>query len=251
MANVDDRDSWRVHFADTMRGGQYLNNWRMAELHAKEAPDRVRELEAWGALFDRTKDGTHSAAQLRRASLSAPGARGRPHRSGDDPHAAGSRHSSGHRCPHGMHCPDAVEGWRAHRRALSATTANAAASMLFRAKAVVLATGGIGRAFKITSNSWEYTGDGHALAYHAGAIPDGHGVRAVPSHRHDLAAQCARHSGDRRRARRRRRADEQRRHAASCSTTFRTTIDADRRQRRRRLALHAGRQERRAVRRSC
>ena len=57
LANVDDRDNWRVHFADTMRGGQYLNNWRMAELHAKEAPDRVRELEAWGALFDRTKDG--------------------------------------------------------------------------------------------------------------------------------------------------------------------------------------------------
>src|ERR1700752_3969804 len=57
MANVDDRDSWKVHFADTMRGGQYLNNWRMAELHAKEAPDRVRELEAWGALFDRTADG--------------------------------------------------------------------------------------------------------------------------------------------------------------------------------------------------
>src|SRR5216683_3535993 len=57
MGNVDDRDSWRVHFADTMRGGQYLNNWRMAELHAKEAPARVRELEAWGALFDRTKDG--------------------------------------------------------------------------------------------------------------------------------------------------------------------------------------------------
>src|SRR6202046_2930991 len=57
LANVDDRDSWRVHYADTMRGGQYLNNWRMAELHAKEAPDRVRELEAWGALFDRTKEG--------------------------------------------------------------------------------------------------------------------------------------------------------------------------------------------------
>src|SRR4029078_8547308 len=57
LANVDDRDSWKVHFADTMRGGQYVNNWRMAELHAKEAPDRVRELEAWGAVFDRTKDG--------------------------------------------------------------------------------------------------------------------------------------------------------------------------------------------------
>ena len=62
MGNVDDRDNWKVHFADTMRGGQYLNNWRMAELHAKEAPDRVRELEAWGAVFDRTKDGRSCSA---------------------------------------------------------------------------------------------------------------------------------------------------------------------------------------------
>src|SRR6201995_36565 len=168
LANVDDRDSWRVHFADTMRGGQYLNNWRMAELHAKEAPECVRELEAWGALFDRTKDGKIL-----------------------------QRNFGGHRYPrlahvgdrtglemirtlqdHGIHqgidvfaevtiikllmdggrCVGAF-GYERERGRFH----------LFRAKAVVLATGGIGRAFKITSNSWEYTGDGHALAYHAGA----------------------------------------------------------------------------------
>ena len=169
MANVDDRDNWKVHFADTMRGGQYLNNWRMAELHAKEAPDRVRELEAWGAVFDRTKDGRIL-----------------------------QRNFGGHRYPrlahvgdrtglemirtlqdHGIHqgievhmeytVTDAAQGRRPRSPARSATTASAAASRVFQAKAVVLATGGIGRAFKITSNSWEYTGDGHALAYDAGA----------------------------------------------------------------------------------
>ena len=80
MGNVDDRDNWRVHFADTMRGGQYVNNWRMAELHAKEAPARVHELEAWGAVFDRTQGRPDPATQFRRPSLSAPGPRGRPHR---------------------------------------------------------------------------------------------------------------------------------------------------------------------------
>ncbi len=103
MANVDDRDSWRVHFADTMRGGQYLNNWRMAELHAKEAPARVRELEAWGALFDRTKRWPHSAAQFWRASLSPAGARWRSHGAGDDPYAARSRHPSRPGRLHGIH----------------------------------------------------------------------------------------------------------------------------------------------------
>ncbi len=80
LANVDDRDNWKVHFSDTMRGGQYVNNWRMAELHAKEAPDRVRELEAWGAVFDRTKDGKITAAKFRRTSLSSAGTCRRPHR---------------------------------------------------------------------------------------------------------------------------------------------------------------------------
>ena len=103
LANVDDRDNWKVHFADTMRGGQYVNNWRMAELHAKEAPDRVRELEAWGALFDRTQGRPHPAAQLRRPPLPAPRPRRRPHRPGDDPHPAGPRHPPGHRRPHGVH----------------------------------------------------------------------------------------------------------------------------------------------------
>jgi succinate dehydrogenase / fumarate reductase flavoprotein subunit len=168
MANVDDRDNWRVHFSDTMRGGQYLNNWRMAELHAKEAPDRVRELEAWGALFDRTPDGKIL-----------------------------QRNFGGHRYPRLAHVGDRTglemirtlqdhgihTGMEVHMECTvltllmdSGRVAGAfgydrekGAFMLWRAKAVVLATGGIGRAFKITSNSWEYTGDGHALAYRAGA----------------------------------------------------------------------------------
>src|SRR5271165_144223 len=168
LANVDDRDNWRVHFADTMRGGQYLNNWRMAELHAKEAPECVHELEAWGALFDRTSDGRIL-----------------------------QRNFGGHRYPrlahvgdrtglemirtlqdHGIHLGldvfmeytivtllkdgDRIAGAFGYDR-------ERGRFHLFRAKAVVLATGGIGRAYKITSNSWEYTGDGHALAYDAGA----------------------------------------------------------------------------------
>jgi succinate dehydrogenase / fumarate reductase flavoprotein subunit len=168
LANVDDRDSWRVHFADTMRGGQYVNNWRMAELHAKEAPDRVRELEAWGALFDRTKDGRIL-----------------------------QRNFGGHRYPRLAHVGDRTglemirtlqdhgihQGMDVHMECtvLSllrdgeriagafAYDRERGGFRLFRAKAVILATGGIGRAYSITSNSWEYTGDGHALAYLAGA----------------------------------------------------------------------------------
>ncbi|HTH37320.1 MAG TPA: fumarate reductase/succinate dehydrogenase flavoprotein subunit [Pyrinomonadaceae bacterium] len=168
LANVDDRDNWKVHFSDTMRGGQYVNNWRMAELHAKEAPDRVRELEAWGAVFDRTKDGKIL-----------------------------QRNFGGHRYPrlahvgdrtglelirtlqdHGIHQGidvhmevtvisllkdgDRVVGVFAYER-------EHGRFRVFKARAVILATGGVGRAYKITSNSWEGTGDGHALAYHAGA----------------------------------------------------------------------------------
>src|ERR1700748_2514963 len=168
VANVDDRDNWRVHFADTMRGGQYLNNPRMAELHAREAPARVRELEAWGALFDRTKDGRIL-----------------------------QRNCGGHRYPrlahvgdrtglemirtlqdHGVHLGLDVFMEHTIVRLLKDGDRIAGAFgydrergrfHLFRAKAVVLATGGIGRAYKITSNSWEYTGDGHSLAFHAGA----------------------------------------------------------------------------------
>src|ERR1700678_583569 len=168
MGNVDDRDNWRVHFADTMRGGQYLNNWRMAELHAKEAPARVRELEAWGAVFDRTKDGRIL-----------------------------QRNFGGHRYPRLAHVGDRTglemirtlqdhgihQGIDFHMECSIITLLVNAGRVvgafgydrergrykLFHAKAVVLATGGIGRAYKITSNSWEYTGDGHSLAYHAGA----------------------------------------------------------------------------------
>jgi succinate dehydrogenase / fumarate reductase flavoprotein subunit len=168
MGNVDDRDNWRVHFADTLRGGQYLNNWRMAELHAKEAPDRIRELEAWGALFDRTPDGRIL-----------------------------QRNFGGHRYPRLAHVGDRTglemirtlqdhgihRGIDVHMECTVVTLLKDGDRVsgafgydrergrfrLFRANAVVLATGGVGRAFKITSNSWEYTGDGHALAYRAGA----------------------------------------------------------------------------------
>ena len=168
MANVDDRDNWKVHFSDTMRGGQYLNNCRMAELHAREAPDRVRELESWGALFDRTKDGKIL-----------------------------QRNFGGHRYPRLAHVGDRTglemirtlqdhgihQGMEVHMECTILTLLTSGGRitgafgydrerghfMLWKAKAVVLCTGGIGRAFKISSNSWEYTGDGHSLAYHAGA----------------------------------------------------------------------------------
>ncbi len=168
LANVDDRDNWRVHFSDTMRGGQYVNNWRMAELHAKEAPDRVKELEAWGAVFDRTKDGKIL-----------------------------QRNFGGHRYPrlahvgdrtglelirtlqdHGVH--QGIEIFMEHTIVSLLKDGDRVAGAfgydrergrfkIFKARAVVMATGGIGRAYKITSNSWEYTGDGQSLAYHAGA----------------------------------------------------------------------------------
>ncbi|MBA3645218.1 MAG: fumarate reductase/succinate dehydrogenase flavoprotein subunit [Gemmatimonadaceae bacterium] len=169
MGNVDDRDNWQVHFADTMRGGQYLNNWRMAELHAKEAPDRVRELEAWGAVFDRTEDGRIL-----------------------------QRNFGGHRYPRLAHVGDRtglemIRTLQDHlvyiqniqvymestviRLLKAGDRVNGVVAYdrergefsVFTANAVVLATGGIGRAFSITSNSWEYTGDGHSLAYNAGA----------------------------------------------------------------------------------
>jgi succinate dehydrogenase / fumarate reductase, flavoprotein subunit len=168
LANVDDRDNWKVHFADTMRGGQYVNNWRMAELHAKEAPDRVRELEAWGAVFDRTSDGRIL-----------------------------QRNFGGHRYPRLAHVGDRTglemirtlqdhaihKGIDVHMECTIVALLKDGERVvgafgyerergrfrLFRGKAVVLATGGVGRAFKITSNSWEYTGDGHTLAFDAGA----------------------------------------------------------------------------------
>jgi succinate dehydrogenase / fumarate reductase, flavoprotein subunit len=168
LANVDDRDNWKVHFSDTMRGGQYLNNWRMAELHAREAPDRVRELEAWGALFDRTKDG--KILQRNFGGHRYP----RLAHVGDRTGLELIRTLQDHGIHQGidvhMECTvtrllkdgDRVAGAFAYER-------ERGRFKLFRAKAVILATGGVGRAFKITSNSWEYTGDGHTLAYDAGA----------------------------------------------------------------------------------
>src|SRR5690606_9348163 len=181
MGNVNPDDNWMVHFRDTMRGGKFLNNWRMAELHAKEAPDRVWELEAWGALFDRTKDGKIS-----------------------------QRNFGGHEYPRLAHVGDRTglelirtlqqrvvalqqEDYEQHgdyeayikvfqectiTRLLKDGNAIAGAFgyrrengafIVFEAPAVVLATGGIGKSYTVTSNSWEYTGDGHALALLAGA----------------------------------------------------------------------------------
>jgi succinate dehydrogenase / fumarate reductase, flavoprotein subunit len=168
LANVDDRDNWRVHFADTMRGGQYVNNWRMAELHAKEAPDRVRELEAWGAMFDRTKDGRilqRNFGGHRYPRLAHVG-----DRTGLEMIRTLQDHGIHQGIDVHMECTivrllkdgDRVAGAFGYER-------ERGRFKLFRAKAIVLATGGVGRAYKITSNSWEYTGDGHTLAYDAGA----------------------------------------------------------------------------------
>jgi succinate dehydrogenase / fumarate reductase, flavoprotein subunit len=182
MGNVNPNDNWQVHFRDTMRGGKFLNNWRMAELHAKEAPDRVWELEAWGALFDRTKDGKIS-----------------------------QRNFGGHQYPRLAHVGDrtGLEMIRTMQQRVVALQQEDAKEhgdpealikifaettitrlvkddsgriagafgyirdtgrfVLFEAPAVVLATGGIGKTFQVSSNSWEYTGDGHALALLAGA----------------------------------------------------------------------------------
>src|SRR5262245_45124811 len=170
MANVEDRDSWKVHFADTMRGGQYLNNWRMAQLHAQQSPERVKELEAWGSVFDRTDDGRIL-----------------------------QRNFGGHRYPrlahvgdrtglemirtlqdHGVHkgidvfmeccVVELIKDGPSGRITGAVGYARPTGKLHFwKARAVVLATGGIGKAYRITSNSWEYTADGHALAYDAGA----------------------------------------------------------------------------------
>jgi succinate dehydrogenase / fumarate reductase flavoprotein subunit len=168
MGNVDDRDNWEVHFSDTMRGGQYLNNPIMAERHAKDAPARVRELEAWGAVFDRTKDGKIL-----------------------------QRNFGGHRYPRLAHVGDrtglelirTLQDHGIHQgmevfmemTVVSLLTSGGRIAGAFgydrergrlrvwKAKAVILATGGLGKAYRITSNSWEGTGDGQSLAYEAGA----------------------------------------------------------------------------------
>src|SRR5690349_4864740 len=168
LAHVSPKDSWKVHFRDTMRGGKFLNVWRMAELHAKHAPARVRELEEWGAVFDRTKDGLIS-----------------------------QRNFGGHRYPRLAHVGDRTglelirslqdhgvhQGIKFHMECTALELlkdGDRAAGVLaywretgrfvvFRCKAVILATGGGGKAWPVTSNSWEYTGDGIAMAYEAGA----------------------------------------------------------------------------------
>ena len=116
MGNVDPRDNWKIHFRDTMRGGKFLNVWRMAELHAQQAPDRVRELEEWGAVFDRTKDGLISQRNFgghRYPRLAHVGDRTGPRA---DPLAPGSRRPPGHRLPHGVHRARAAQGRRPDRR---------------------------------------------------------------------------------------------------------------------------------------
>src|SRR2546422_1323209 len=168
LGNVWPEDNWKVHFRDTMRGGKLLNNWRMAQIHAQEAPERVRELEQWGALFDRTEDGRilqrafggHTFKRLchvgdRTGLEMIRTLQDRGVHLGIDVY---------------MECAvtrvlkdgDRVAGafgyWREQGR-----------FVVFKAKSVVLATGGIGKAWRITSNSWEYTGDGMALAFDAGA----------------------------------------------------------------------------------
>ena len=168
LANVDDRDSWKVHFSDTMRGGQYLNNWRMAELHAKEAPERARELEAWGAVFDRTKDG--KILQRNFGGHKYP----RLAHVGDRTGLEMIRTLQDHGVHQGIdvHMEVTVIGLlKDGDRVCGAVTYDRERGRfsIFKSKAVVMATGGVGRAFRISSNSWEYTGDGHSLAYHAGA----------------------------------------------------------------------------------
>jgi succinate dehydrogenase / fumarate reductase flavoprotein subunit len=168
LANVESRDNWQVHFRDTMKGGKFLNQWRMAQLHAQEAPARVRELEQWGAVFDRTRDGRilqrnfggHTYPRLahvgdRTGLEMIRTLQDRGVHQGIDVH---------------MECTvrwilkdgDRTAGCLAYQR-------ESGRFVVFRAKAIVLATGGIGRCWEINSNSWEYTGDGHAMALWAGA----------------------------------------------------------------------------------
>ncbi len=168
LANVDERDSWRTHFADTMRGGYYINNWRMAELHARQAPDRVRELEAWGAVFDRTPEGRIMQRNF--------GGHAHPRLAhvGDRTGLEMIRTLQDHGVHQGIDVHMECTVTRLLKEGSRCTGAFAyerelGKFKLFRAKAIVMATGGIGRAYKITSNSWEYTGDGHSLAWHAGA----------------------------------------------------------------------------------
>ena len=168
LSNVDDRDNWEVHFADTMRGGQYLNNCRMAELHAKEAPARVRELEAWGAVFDRSPDGR--ILQRNFGGHAYPRLAHVGDRTGLEMIRTLQDYAVHQDIDVHMECA-VIELLTDGERVVGAFAfdRDRGTFKVFRTKAVVLATGGIGKAYRITSNSWEYTGDGHALAYRAGA----------------------------------------------------------------------------------
>ncbi|MHB1854178.1 MAG: fumarate reductase/succinate dehydrogenase flavoprotein subunit [Acidimicrobiales bacterium] len=168
MGNVWSEDNWQVHFRDTMRGGKMLNNWRMAQLHAQEAPDRVLELEEWGALFDRTKEGLISQRDFgghRYARLAHVG-----DRTGLEMIRTLQQRAVSQGMAVFMEC-------KVHKLILDEGRVAGALAywretgrfVLFRAKAVILATGGIGKAWQVTSNSWEYTGDGHSLALSSGA----------------------------------------------------------------------------------
>jgi len=169
MGNVSEEDNWKVHFRDTMRGGKMLNNWRMAELHAKESPDRVQELEAWGALFDRTEDGKILQRDFgghRYARLAHVG-----DRTGLELIRTLQQKAVSMDIDVFMECKvvrlvtdseGAIAGLVAYWRPTGEF-------VTFGAKSVVLATGGVGKSWKFTSNSWEGTGDGHALALWAGA----------------------------------------------------------------------------------
>ncbi len=169
LANTDGRDSWQVHFRDTMRGGKMLNDWRMAELLAREAPARVVELEGWGALFDRTPDGrilqrNFGGHQYPRLAHVGDRTGLEMIRTLQDKTVQSPGIDVYMECTVARLLKDdgRISGALAYRR-------ETGRFVVFRTKAVVLATGGIGRAYKINSNSWEYTGDGHALAYDAGA----------------------------------------------------------------------------------
>ena len=196
LGNVDPRDNWSTHFQDTMFGGKYLNNWRMAELHAKEAPDRARELEHWGAVFDRTPDremsqrafGGHTYKRLvhigdRTGLEMIRTLQDKTVHSNVDIFMETTITTL-------IKDGDRVVGCFGYRRATGE-------QITFSAKALVLATGGSGRIYKITSNSQDCTGDGYALAYDGRRRTGRHGVHPVPPDRHGVPARRRRTAGDR------------------------------------------------------
>lgn len=182
MGNVNSRDNWRVHFRDTMRGGKFLNNWRMAELHAKEAPDRVWELETYGALFDRTKEGKISQRNF--GGHEYPRLAHVGDRTGlelirtlqqkvvsqqQEDHAESGEYEARLRVFQECTVTELLRDGDGRISGAFAYWRETGRFVVFQAPVVILATGGIGKSFKVTSNSWEYTGDGHSLALRAGA----------------------------------------------------------------------------------